>query len=117
MDGSAVSIEHLASSIKVVAFELKISDWKKAFQQAFRYTYFADTSIIVMPKNGVNRALPYLQKFRDSRIGLWEFDMKSMKIKKHYTPRHTKARSLVAKQQAISSLRGSIKFRKFAKLL
>src|SRR5262249_25160810 len=48
-DATAYSLEALPPDLRLYAFELKITDWRKAFKQAFRYSYFADRAIVVLP--------------------------------------------------------------------
>lgn len=76
----------LASPI-IRAFELKISNWRKALMQAFRYRYFADAAIVVLQMEKLKVAANYLNTFKTINVGLWGFDPKNNQITQLYTPR------------------------------
>jgi len=69
------------------AFELKISNWRRALMQAHRYKYFADTSIVVLPLKILKIASNYLKTFKSINVGLWGFDPRNNQIITLYTPR------------------------------
>jgi len=71
------------------AFELKISNWRKALIQAHRYRYFADATIVVLPSEKIKVASKYLNTFRAINVGLWSFSESTNKIATLYTPRPT----------------------------
>src|SRR5271163_134860 len=60
--GSALSIEQH----KLTAFEMKLSDWRKGLAQAYRYTYFADLTLVVLPPDLAAVAKADLAHFRAS---------------------------------------------------
>ena len=103
-DGSAVAMERIQSSVRVSAFELKISDWKKAIRQAFRYSYFADLAVVVLPPETAGRAGKQIELFRARGVALWSFDAKTDRIEKLYTPDKQEARSSLARRKAIELL-------------
>ena len=104
-----------SSSISFVAFEVKMKDWRGALSQAFRYKYYANTSIVVLPPEDVERAKAYLHTFKSLGIGLWAFNKKLKTISKIYTPPHSIAMSPVANQKAIHTLsKNKIIFPQFA---
>ncbi len=72
------------------AFELKISNWRKALMQASRYKYFANVSIVVLPTEKLKIASNYLATFKAINVGLWGFSQKSKQIISLYTPRPCK---------------------------
>ena len=65
------------------AFELKLSDWKKALQQAYRYKYYADLSIVVLPARTADRAVQSSMLFEALGVGLWTLDTSTGIIHKH----------------------------------
>ena len=67
----------------VSAFELKLSDWKKALQQAYRYKYYADLSIVVLPARAADRAIQSRMLFEALGVGLWTLDTSTAIICKH----------------------------------
>lgn len=114
-DATAYSLEFLPPKLRLYAFELKISQWRKAFRQAFRYSYFADRSIVVVPPHTAMIASSHLTVFRLHNIGLWSFDAQAGKIRRIYTPRSAKARSVKARSRAIKLLLGGAKLSKLRK--
>lgn len=79
-------LSQIDSSI-IRAFELKISDWRRAMMQAHRYRYFANSSIVVLHSDMLKNALKYLDTFKKINVGLWAFNPKTDKIITCYTPR------------------------------
>ena len=79
-------LSQIDSSI-IRAFELKISDWRRAMMQAHRYRYFANSSIVVLHSDKLKNALKYLDTFKKINVGLWAFNPKTDKIVTCYTPR------------------------------
>ena len=53
-----------------IAFEAKLTDWRRALDQAYRNTCFAEESYVLLPLGGVDRALKCLGEFRDRGVGL-----------------------------------------------
>ena len=89
------SVEEFLSSGAVTtrAFECKMKDWRAALAQAVRYRYFAHQSIVVLPFAACERALPLLETFKKTRIGLWAFDQLENRIKVFHTPRSSSPKS------------------------
>ena len=73
----------------LVAFEVKVKDWRRAIPQAFRYKYFANASIVVLPLRSAKKAQEYIHTFKSLAIGLWTFDKKTDRLTKLYTPRYS----------------------------
>ena len=116
--GTALSIERMASELaqrKLVAFEMKLKDWRKGFAQIYRYSYFADIAVLVLPPDLAKLASVELKLFKSAGVGLWSFDKASRKIRKLFTPPNSKPRNLRAKEMAIELLGRSFKFGKFRK--
>ncbi len=65
---------------KITAFEMKLKDWRKALQQAYRYTYYADKAVVVLPPDTVNIAKQELNLFKQFNIGLWSFNKEKGKF-------------------------------------
>lgn len=118
-DASALSIEKIKfrlASPKLTAFEMKLTDWRKGLAQAYRYGYFADVAIVVLPTDAVKAAKMELKLFRDLSVGLWSFDKATGTIRRLFTPRHAKPRNARANEKALESLGRFLKFSKFGKL-
>lgn len=71
-DHQAGVVDVLARTGKntLVAFEAKLSDWKRAFHQAYRNSSYANRVYVVMPRETVHRALTYRADFERRGIGL-----------------------------------------------
>lgn len=69
------------------AFECKLSNWRSALIQAVRYRYFAHQAIVVLPPRACQLATRFLSTFRQTCVGLWEFDATQDRIRVHHTPR------------------------------
>lgn len=96
------------ASPRLTSFEMKLSGWRKALRQAYRYTYFSDRVIIVLPMDIARAAHEALPVLKELGIGLWGFDKKSGRISKRTTPRFRQPKSPAAKERAVQLL-----FRKF----
>ena len=115
-EGGAVGIEQQLRSFRVTAFEMKLRDWRKALAQAFRYSYFADTAVVVLPPATAVVAREAIAEFRRLKVGLWAFDARAGTIKRLYTPpRKNKARSNQAREKAVASLLSLAKLRQLPK--
>jgi len=117
-DGSALSMEKIKFQLtprKLTAFEMKLTDWRKGLAQAYRYSYFADLAIVVLPPDAVKLAKTKLKLFQQLNIGLWSFDKTTGRIRKLSTPRNSKPRNLRAKERALESLGRFVKFSKLCK--
>ena len=117
-EGSALSIEKLKSLLnrhKLTAFEMKLSDWRKGLAQAYRYSYFADLAVVVLPPDLAATAKAALDRFRASSIGLWSFDPASGAIRKLFTPRSSGPRNSKAKERALDCIGRVLKFSKLRK--
>jgi hypothetical protein len=55
---------------KIVAIELKLSDWKRALYQASRYLDFATQSWVVLDECALDRARAHVEMFGNRGIGL-----------------------------------------------
>ena len=117
-DGVALSVENMQAQLalqKLTAFEMKLTDWRKGLAQAYRYSYFADSAILVVPPNIAETAKARLKLFRALGVGLWSFDKTTAKISKLFTPRAAKPRNARAKEKALESLGRFLKFSQFCK--
>ncbi|MBR4340935.1 MAG: hypothetical protein IKP89_10025 [Bacteroidales bacterium] len=68
-----VCFEKKDNDISVVSFELKLTDWKTAIIQAFRYRSFSNKVYVVMPEDTVKRAVAHTDQFDQYGIGLASF--------------------------------------------
>lgn len=55
---------------KLLAFEAKLSDWRRAFHQAFRNGTYADRVYVVLPRKVALTAAQYREQFEARGIGL-----------------------------------------------
>ena len=90
--------------LSFLAFEIKMKDWRSALAQAFRYKYYANKSVVVLPPNDAENAKEYIKTFKTLGIGLWSFDAKKKNIIQIYTPPIKKPISITANKKALSIL-------------
>lgn len=107
---TALNIQTLPPPARILAFELKIHDWRKAIEQAFRYSYFADIAIVVLPPKAAEKAKLHIGLFHSRKIGLWAFDQKTGIITKVFTPETDGARSSQAKAKALNLILHKVDF-------
>ncbi|MBK7583778.1 MAG: hypothetical protein IPI67_26740 [Myxococcales bacterium] len=60
----------LSSVIGVLSFEAKLTRWRDALHQAYRNRCFARRSFVVLPADGVSRALRFHAEFVRRGVGL-----------------------------------------------
>ena len=89
---------------KITAFEMKLDSWKKAINQTYRYSYFADRAIAVVPPGQTPTDKKTLKTLKAMGIGLWVFNMESSTIHKLITPQNSKARLLSARGKACAAI-------------
>ena len=75
-----VCFEKKDNAISVVSFELKLTDWKTAIIQAFRYRSFSNKVYVVMPEDTVKRAMAHTDQFDQYGIGLASFTSGRLKV-------------------------------------
>ncbi len=114
---SALSLEKSLLRRKLHAFEAKLKDWRRALKQAFRYRYFADKAIVLMPAANAAPALVHLERFRDLGVGFWTFDVETGTIRKHFTPTRVSAYNSKARAKAVARLSSSVQLGKLRKKL
>ena len=115
---TVLSLEALRQKLQrqqFTAFELKLRDWRKGLVQAYRYRYFCDCSIVVLPSDVAQRASQRLELFASLDVGLWSFDPDSDVITKYFTPHQGTARNLEARNKAIESILNKIQLCKALK--
>ena len=97
--------ENAHEKLKVRAFEFKIKDWRGGLFQAHRYSYYADTSILVVPLKTYKNAFADLDIFKKLNIGLWGYNEEKNNLKKAYTPRSSKNLDDKYKDKFVSTLK------------
>lgn len=70
---------------KIITIEVKLKNWKRALQQAYKYRSFSDVAFICMDDKNINPALTNMDLFKKSNIGLISIDSKN-KVKIHFEP-------------------------------
>lgn len=114
----ALSLEALRQKLQrqqFTAFELKLRDWRKGLVQAYRYRYFCDCSIVVLPSNVALKPSQRLELFTSLDVGLWSFAPDTHLITKYFTPHQGTARNLEARNKAIESILSKIQLCKALK--
>jgi hypothetical protein len=97
---------------KLYAFETKIKNWRRAFQQAYRYSYYSDVSYVVLPPDSGEVASRYLDLFQLHNIGLWTFDPSIGSICQIANPQNPMARNPIAKNKAVNVISSRIQLSK-----
>lgn len=92
----------------ITAFETKLKDWRRALTQAYRYKYYANRSIVVMPYEHFISRNGEVELFKKSNIGLWYYNVRNGEIKKLFTPRYKKASYKEVHEKAKSLILGKI---------
>lgn len=100
----------------VRAFEVKLVNWRKGMTQAHRYKYFADAAILVIPYEKIFNALEYLETFKKIHIGIWGFDIKSMRIIPIFTPRPNSPREIIYKKRVLEIISNTSKALPFLRM-
>ncbi|GIQ71497.1 hypothetical protein DUZ99_15605 [Xylanibacillus composti] len=57
-------------TIELYAYEVKLSNWKRALYQASQYKGFSNYSYVVMPAKHINPAVKNIEAFRINNVGL-----------------------------------------------
>lgn len=60
---------------KAIAIELKLSNWRRAVEQAYRYKAFSDFVFVCIDAARIQPALMNLDYFKMARIGLLSFSV------------------------------------------
>jgi hypothetical protein len=107
----------LKKRLRLTAIEAKMSDWRKGLQQAFRYSYFAHRSILVLPGKTAAVASNYIDTFRKLRVGLWGFDPGAERLRKWFTPRYASPIDRAALKKALHLIESGLKLGQTAKRL
>jgi hypothetical protein len=97
------------------AFETKLENWRRAFQQAYRYSYYSDAAFVVLPPEKSKCAKTNLDLFQQHGIGLWLFDKQKGYIERIHTPSTNTARNIDARKKAIAAISAKVKLSKFFK--
>jgi len=83
------NVEHRngqAIIIRSFAFEMKLSNWKRAITQAYRYRAFANLVYVVIDRHFLKPALLNIEDFVRSNIGLISIDQSGF-LHIHHAPR------------------------------
>jgi hypothetical protein len=96
-------------SASLFAFETKLENWRRAFQQAYRYSYYSDAAFVVLPPDKSKCAKNNLDLFQQHGIGLWLFDKQNGYIERVYTPPTNIARNIDARKKAIAAISAKVK--------
>ena len=73
------------TNTKIITIEVKLKNWKRALQQAYKYRSFSDVAFICMDEKNVKQALDNLDLFKKCNIGLLTINSKN-KIKIYFEP-------------------------------
>lgn len=65
---------------ELLSFEAKLTDWKKALNQAYRNTSFSHYSYVVLPMGFAPKVAKYSQEFTRRKVGLCFVDDSEIRI-------------------------------------
>ena len=98
---------------RLVAFEAKLSDWRRALAQAYRYRYYAELAVVVLPADVARRAVQNRSIFKQAGVALWTFDPSTGSIVTRIAAKETPALNPQKKEHALCLFkRRSIQLRK-----
>lgn len=80
-----ISNEETEKQMQTFAFEMKLSNWKRALMQAFRYRSFADCSYVILDNDKIKPAQKNVRAFINANIGLLGIDKNGI-IHIYYEP-------------------------------
>jgi hypothetical protein len=80
-------------SVEVFAFEMKLSNWRRALLQAYRYRSFADMAYVVLDYHRAGPAIEQVDRFEKANIGLLSIDT-SGEIYSHFHPKYDEPYSM-----------------------
>jgi len=72
----------VANENTVIAFEVKLRDWRMALDQAYRNTCFAHGSYVLLPQRVALKAISYAGEFEKRGVGLCYIDGVSLVVLK-----------------------------------
>lgn len=75
-----VCFDKQGDDIQVISFELKLTDWRRAMVQAFRYKSFSHLAYVVMPETTVENAKLHINEFQQYGIGLISFGLNGLHV-------------------------------------
>lgn len=80
-----IVVDHSSNDPISYAFEMKLSNWKRAHYQAFRYKSFVNKSYVIMDNDHISPVLKKIDRFLKSNIGLMSID-NSGRVYVHHNP-------------------------------
>jgi len=104
IEGSALTLARLKARIakhQLAAFEMKLTDWRKGLSQAYRYGFFADRAILVLPPSTAMTAVKSKSLFQQLGVGLWSFDAEAGTICRLVGAKSSGARDAAARAKAV----------------
>jgi hypothetical protein len=63
-----------------IAFEAKLTNWRRALDQAYRNTCYAVESYVLLPADRAKYAMKYIAEFEERGVGLCSIDHKQVEI-------------------------------------
>jgi len=93
----------IKKEVSVISFELKLKNWKRATQQAFRYRSFSNIAYVVLSNDSIHSAIKNIETFEKYNIGLASFNMANI-FKVIYQPEFSIPYSENLNQKLIESI-------------
>jgi len=98
-----VSRRYESHAQTIVAIEAKLTNWKRALSQAYKYNWFSHYSFVLLPESRVSRARENLDQFKRLKVGLASIALDG-RVELVYTPPRRKPYSLSMEMQLNESV-------------
>jgi len=98
-------IEKKSGSVQyVISIELKLRDWRKGLDQAFKYRSFSNLSLVIIDESKINLLGNIIEEFEHYNIGLGVFN-KNGEFKILYLPNYAQPYSKFLVEKMLNKLR------------
>jgi hypothetical protein len=71
----------VAAGERLIAFEAKLNKWRVALDQAFRSTFFASATYVLLPERAAELAEKFVEEFRRRGVGLCTLTANGIQIR------------------------------------
>ena len=100
------------NSYLIISFELKLKNWQRAIEQAFRYRNFSNLSYVILDESNIKPALKKIELFSLYNIGLATFN-KDKELKVFFQPKINSPFCLATTKKLYNKIQKPKEFEKF----
>src|SRR5215813_3043218 len=79
-EGGLTDVIAIQEQGQLLAFEAKLVKWREALIQAYRASFFAHRSYVLLPESTARIAERYIAEFRGRRVGLCSIKGEDLRI-------------------------------------